>query len=236
MQIEIGTRWRNGSRAGLVGALLLGALLAGGLRPGSARAQGEQLTVTPGAGTFADENLAVPLPATLGVSYGGQHWEMRALGSGLRKKLVFKVYVAALYVDDKAALGADPAADVCGQDIARHITLTMKRGLAADKISEAIHEGFVNSVWRKEPDEALRKKLDEFVAGFTGELKEGDRVELTYLPGVGLLTALGGRSLPIVAEPRIARDIWCIWLGAKPVSGDLRKGLVRLVTKSGEEH
>lgn len=236
MQLEFGSPWRNAARASIAGALFVGALLAGGLPPDTARAQGEQLTVTPGVTTFADENLETPLPATLGVTYGGQRWEMRALGSGLRKKLVFKVYVAALYADDKAALGADPAADVCGQDIARHITLTMKRSLAADKISEAIHEGFVNSVWRKEPDDALRKKLDDFVAGFTGELEEGDRVELTYLPGVGLLTTLGGRSLPIVAEPRISQDIWCIWLGAKPVSGDLRKGLVRLVTQPGGEH
>lgn len=215
---------------GLVGGLVLGAI-------SPARAQGEQLAVTAGEKTFADENLDAPLPASLDVAYGGQKVTLRALGSGLRKKLVFKVYVAALYVDDTVTLGADPAADVCGQDVARHITLVMKRGLGADKISEAIHEGFINSVWRKEPDEALRQKLDEFVAGFTGELQSGDRIELTYLPGVGLLTTLGGRSLPIVSEPRIARDIWCIWLGPRPVSDDLKKGLVRLVEKqAGEAH
>ena len=190
--------------------------------PGGGRT-GEQLAITAGSATRGRE----PDAPLLTLAYGGQSWQLKALGSGLRKKMVFKVYVGALYVQDSPIWARTRRLRSAGWTSSA-ITLTMKR-TNASKISEAINDGFIKNVG-EEPDPELRLKLDEFVALVTGELRTGNRIELTYLPGVGLLTTLAGRSLPIVAEPRIALDIWSIWLGPKPVSGDLKKNLVRLAT------
>lgn len=196
----------------------------------SAAAQGETLTVTPGPETFKEHDLPDPLPATLSVSYGGQSWELKALGSGLRKKYVFKVYVVALYADASADFGADPAPFVNSADIAKRIVLVLKRNLDGSKISEAISEGFIHNVWKQKPEPELEAKLNEFIAFFGGKLEDGQTIELTYLPGIGLLTSVSGQARPIVTEPRLAQDIWGIWLGDRPISEDLREELVLRVT------
>lgn len=224
-------------------AFLRGMILLAGFAawaPGSpvlavATAQGEDLQVTPGTETFKEHDLDAPLPASLTVNYGGQSWNLKALGSGLRKKYIFKVYVAALYADSGADFGPDPAAFVNSTDIPKRMVLVLKRDLDAKKIAEAISEGFIHNVWKEKPEPGLKKELDNFIAFFGGELKSDQTIELTYLPGVGLLTSVSGQAKPIVTEPRLARDIWGIWLGDRPISESLREELVLRVTPGGDK-
>lgn len=230
--MDIDTKTRGWSRTArmLAAAATLSLLYSLSWGMGRGRAQGEELQVVPGTESFVEHDLKDPLPATLAVSFGGQNWDLKALGSGLRKKYLFKVYVAVLYADASADLGADPAPVVTSGDIARRMVLVLKRNIDGAKISEAISEGFIDKVWKKKPEGDLKAKLDEFIAFFGGQLKEGETIELTYLPGIGLLTSVSGQAKPIVTEPRLARDIWGIWLGADPISEDLRDELVLRVT------
>src|SRR5262249_37245446 len=63
---------------------------------------------------------------------------LRLSGAGLRKKLLFKVYVAALYVETPSK---DGAAVISSNEVKR-IRLSILRSLKGSQVSEAISEGF----------------------------------------------------------------------------------------------
>ncbi len=199
-----------------------------------ATAGAESLEVIDGPDTFKQHDLDTPLPTRLTLGYGGRSWNLKLLGSGLRKKMVFKVYVAVLYADSTAVLGDDPAQAVCQQDIARRMVIVVKRDLDASRIADAIARGFIENVWKSPPDSSLAEELERYIAFFGGELKEGQRLDVTYLPGHGMFTSVSGEPRPLVTEPRLAHGIWSIWLGKTPISEDLREKLVaRVVPESG---
>lgn len=199
-----------------------------------ATAGAESLEVIDGPDTFKQHDLETPLPTRLTLGYGGRSWNLKLLGSGLRKKMVFKVYVAVLYADSAAVLGDDPAQAVCQQDIARRMVIVVKRDLDASRIADAIARGFIENVWKAPPDSLLAEELERYIAFFGGELKEGQRLDVTYLPGHGMFTSVSGEPRPLVTEPRLAHGIWSIWLGKTPISEDLRARLVeRVAVDSG---
>src|ERR1700736_4562188 len=59
-------------------------------------------------------------------------------GAGLRTKVVFKVYVAGLYLENPSK---DPAA-IISSDQVKAIRLSIQRSLKGSQVSEAIEEGF----------------------------------------------------------------------------------------------
>lgn len=221
-------------------SLALFTLLAG---YGNARAQPESpilaappdsLALVAGPEVVRVDHIDDPLPTRIDISHGGDSWALRMIGSGLRKKMMFKVYVAVLYVDASADLGPDPARAVCQQDIARRMILVVKRDLDAARIADAISRGFIDNVWKAPPDSLLAARLDEYISFFGGELKDGECLEVTYLPGHGMFTRVSGAAKPIITEPRLAQGIWGIWLGDTPISEDLRSKLVSGATPMPE--
>lgn len=198
--------------------------------PAAPEAPAESLLVIDGPETFKQHDLDTPLPTALTLGYGDRRWNLKLLGSGLRKKMVFKVYVAVLYADSTVALGNDPAEAVCQQDIARRMVLVVKRDLEASRVADAISRGFIENVWKAPPDSALARELQRYIDFFGGQLKEGQRLDVTYLPGHGMFTSVSGSPRPLVTEPRLAHGIWSIWLGKTPISEDLRAKLVARVT------
>jgi hypothetical protein len=223
------------------------ALVAGAAPPG-ARAQGgapvapilldhesgqpvlAATRVTPGAETFVDPSTDVVFPKSVTIAAAdGRTIELVAAGSGVRKKFIVKVYAAALWYDRAAPLATRPVDNLALDDIARRLVLSFRRDVGGDKIVEAFREGF-DKTWKAKPGPDLATDLDEFLAWFDGGMKEGDTIELTYIPGEGLYTVVAGRAHPVVRNPSIARSLWSIWLGPEPVSGDLRRDLVRFLT------
>jgi hypothetical protein len=153
---------------------------------------------------------------------------MRATGSGVRKKLILKVYAAALYVDEKAPLGTKPLDSLAYDDFPRRLVLSFRRNVEGKRIREAMEEGF-ETVWKAKPGPELNARLDEFLHWFDGGIRNGETIELTYLPGEGLYTVVAGTAYPAITRPDIARSVWQIWLGPEPVASDLRRDLVRLL-------
>jgi hypothetical protein len=200
-----------------------------GAQPAGGAGELAPLQVIPGAGTFKDPSSGIVFPETVTLRDGDREFRLKAAGSGLRKKVVFKVYGAALYVDETAALGADPTASLAAGDMARRIVMTFKRDVDYGKIREA-YEGGLKRVWKGQLDPAVAPDLETFLHYFDKGVKEGQSIELTYLPGKGLCTVVAGTSWPLVTNAKIAHDIWAVWLGDDPVSADLRRDLVRFLT------
>lgn len=162
------------------------------------------------AGVRLEDRLAAP---------GG---ELLFNGAGLRTRLFFKVYVAALYLPRRVAAaeavlgGADPV----------RMNLHLLRELDAATLNEALLDGLKPNL-REGEAAGLQPFLDSLGALMRriGKLKEGDLVSLDFLPD-GLAVGLNGQARGIVAGGRQARRLLAIWLGEHPVDEKLKKALL----------
>ncbi len=145
-------------------------------------------------------------------------------GAGVRTRAIFKVYVAGLYVPQKAS---DPA-KLLAQSGARRITLTMLRNVDADTFFDALNDGLKSNHTAEQftamasPIAALGANLKAF-----GEAKKGDVIYLDYLPDMGTRVTVNGQvqGTPIPGED-FYKSVLRIWIGDKPVDGSLKKGLL----------
>lgn len=146
-------------------------------------------------------------------------------GAGLRKRAIFKVYVAGLYVPQKSA----DAAALLAQKGPRRISITMLRDVDADSFSGALNDGL-----RANHTEAqvagFKAQIDTLNANLkaVGEAKKGDVIHFEYLPESGTRVTVNGqaRGNAIPGEDFFTA-VLRIWIGDKPVDADLKKGITR---------
>ncbi|MBI2212922.1 MAG: chalcone isomerase family protein [Acidobacteria bacterium] len=141
-------------------------------------------------------------------------------GMGLRTKLTFKVYVAGLYLEN----ATQNANAILSSDQIRRVEMVMMRDLDKGKISEAVNSGFEKNSKSKLPE--LKARLDQFNAGLT-DLKEGDKLVITYIPSKGINLQSGAKSIAIEGKD-FADALFAVWLGQYPVDDDLKDGMLGL--------
>ena len=163
----------------------------------------------------ARELSGVTMPDTLTVGEKA----LKLNGMGLRKKAIFKVYVGGLYLE---APSKDAAA-VLGADSARSIRMQYLRNVDKKTITEAFSEGFQNNA--KELAEKQKASIDKMIAAVP-DLKDGETMAFTYVPGKGTTLNHGGRDLFTAEGKEFADAVFSLWLGPKPPSEDLKKGLL----------
>jgi hypothetical protein len=140
-------------------------------------------------------------------------------GGGVRTKAIFKVYVAALYLETPSK----DAAAVASSDQVKRMQLTLLRGLDKSKITEAITEGFERN--SKAQMDALKARLDRFNA-MIPDVEKGDAIVMTYLPGKGTQVSAKGADKGTIEGKDFADALFSVWLGANPVQEDLKKALL----------
>jgi hypothetical protein len=138
-------------------------------------------------------------------------------GTGLRKKAIFKVYVASLYLEK--APDPDPRS-VVESDQMKRVDMGMLRDLDRDKIVEAVREGFEKNSREQMPK--LQQRLDRFVEQIP-DLKEGQRLTITYAPAGGTSVVVGdGEARTRIEGKDFADALFRVWLGDHPVDSDLK--------------
>ena len=163
----------------------------------------------------AGEVAGVKMPDT--VSVEGKTLKLN--GIGLRKKVVFKVYVAGLYLESPSK----DAAVVIASDQVKRVQLSVLRSLKAAQVTEAIAEGFEKN--SKAQMGALKDRLSKFNAMFA-DVVEGDQILMTYVPGKGTLVSVKGAEKGSVEGKDFADALFSVWLGPNPVQEDLKKALL----------
>jgi hypothetical protein len=163
----------------------------------------------------AGEAAGVKMPDTATV----EGKTLKLNGIGLRKKVVFKVYVAGLYLENPSK---DPAA-VISSDQVKSVRLSILRSLKGSQITEAIVEGFEKN--SKAQMGALKARLERFNAMFP-DVKEGDELDMTYVPGKGTVVTAKGAEKGVIEGKDFADALFSVWLGANPVQEDLKKALL----------
>jgi long-chain acyl-CoA synthetase len=145
-------------------------------------------------------------------------------GAGKRTKLMFDVYVAALYLPAKKAA----AADVLASPAPSRVSLTLMRDITADQLVEALVDGVKANTTPGEL-EKIKPQLDslESTMRAIGGAKKGDVVTMDFLADGGTAVALNGKpqGKPI-AGADFQRALLAVWLGGKPVQADLKKAML----------
>jgi Chalcone isomerase-like len=139
-------------------------------------------------------------------------------GLGLRKKAMFKVYVAGLYLESPSK----DAAAILASDQAKAIRLHFLRDLTKGQLVEAFQEGFEANVKDRAPQKAAFDRMLALVP----DAKEGSTLTFAYLPGKGTTLSAGSKELAVFEGKGFADAVFAIWLGPKPPSEDLKKGLL----------
>jgi Chalcone isomerase-like len=145
-------------------------------------------------------------------------------GAGLRTRAFFKVYVAGLYMPQKAG----NAAALLAQKGARRVAITMLRSVDADTFAGALNDGLRNN-HSEAQFAAFKAQIDALNANLkaVGEAKKGDMIHFEFVPESGTRVLVNGqpRGNAIPGEDFFTA-VLRIWIGDKPVDGDLKKGMV----------
>lgn len=143
-------------------------------------------------------------------------------GVGLRTATIFNisVYVAGLYV---ARPTADPRAILDSRSPVQ-ITLQFVRGLSARQIRDAWTEGFAKQ-GSPEQRAAWQARLTR-LNGWMGDVKSGERMTFTRVPGEGLTCEVDGAVKGTLPGDDFARAFLAIWLGEHPPTLEVKSGLL----------
>jgi hypothetical protein len=142
----------------------------------------------------------------------------------VRKRAIFKVYAAGLYVPQKSK----SAADLLAQKGPRRVQIGMLRDVDADTFASSLNEGLRNNSTEAQIA-AMKPQADALAAALKshGEAKKGDAINFEFLPDAGTRVVVNGKPIgnPIPGEDFLTA-VLRIWLGEKPADADLKKALL----------
>ncbi len=154
-----------------------------------------------------------------GASVGGR--ELVLNGGGVRKRVVFNVYVATLYLPQKAS----DLAGVLAQG-PRRIRLDLLRTLSADTLVDALNEGLEanNTATEMTAIKSGTDRLASIMKTF-GQVREKDVVTLDFHDGATEV-GLNGQAKGTIPGAAFNQALTRVWLGERPVQADLKKALL----------
>jgi hypothetical protein len=145
-------------------------------------------------------------------------------GVGLRKRAIFKVYVAGLYAGQKTA----DAAAIINDKGARRVSLRMLRDVDASSFIDSFNDGLKNN--HTEAQLAALKAQTETLTSTLksiGEAKKGDTINFDYTPDGGTRITLNGQPKgDAIPGADFFSAVLRIWLGDKPADETLKKGML----------
>jgi hypothetical protein len=134
-------------------------------------------------------------------------------GMALRKKAIFKVYVAGLYLAQKNS-SADA---ILSADNPRRIVLQFLRGVSANQMCDALNDGLKDNT--PNASAQLRQQFTT-LCGFFEAIKKGEQFVFTYLPGKGTAVDVKGVRKGSIEGKEFADALFRAWIGPKPGPGE----------------
>ena len=143
-------------------------------------------------------------------------------GAGVRQKMVFKVYVAGLYLTQKQA----DANTVINDTGNKRVSMYFLRELSAEALLKGMNEGFTDNNSAAEMA-AIEPQMKQFRDMMTSakEVKKGDMIVLDFT-SAGTQVNINGKTLGIVEGEAFNQALLRVWLGAKPVDTALKKAML----------
>jgi hypothetical protein len=152
----------------------------------------------------------VTMPETIEVA--GQTLSLN--GMALRKKFIVKVYVAGLYLASKSS----SAEEVLGADAPRQMALHFISGHGTkSKMCGAWNDGLEANT-PGAPAELKQQFVD--LCGMLTDIKNGETMLLTYIPGAGTKIEIAGGERGTISGKEFADALLRCWIGPKPGPGE----------------
>jgi hypothetical protein len=145
-------------------------------------------------------------------------------GAGVRYKVVFKVYAAALYLAEKAAT---PEA-VLAAPGPRRLQIVMLRDIDANELGKLFTKGMEQNAPREEFSKSIAGILRmSDIFSTRKKLNAGESFAVEWLPGTGTVISVNGKpeGAPI-KEPEFYSALMKIWLGRAPADAQLKEALL----------
>jgi hypothetical protein len=175
--------------------------------------------------------------------------EMICSGTGVRKKVIIKVYGAAIYIEPveaKKALGKyipkqmpedmdDFIEELCdnnqfwgdfiGGEFHKIIIMRFVRDVGSESIVGAYKDAFKE--YLKDNSEETKKAVTTFLGFFNEEIKDGQDMTLRFSPDGTIFVDYAGKVRGSVKNANIAKALLTNWFGDDPVSSDIKEGAVK---------
>jgi len=145
-------------------------------------------------------------------------------GVGVRVRAIFRVYVAGLYVPERATTA--PA--LLAQRGPRRMAIAMLRNVDAESFSGALNDGLRANLTEAQVA-GFKSQIDTLNANLraVGAVRRGDLINFEFTPEAGTRVTVNGepRGAAIPGEDFFAA-VLRIWLGERPVDAGLKRGLI----------
>ena len=145
-------------------------------------------------------------------------------GAGVRYKVVFKVYAAALYLTDKAAT---PEA-VLASPGPRHLQIVMLREIDANELGRLFTKGMEQNAPREEFSKSIAgiMRMSDIFSS-RKKLMPGESFAVEWVPGTGTVILVNGKpAAEPIREPEFYAEQMKIWFGPSPADAQLKEALL----------
>jgi hypothetical protein len=143
-------------------------------------------------------------------------------GIALRKKLVFKVYAAGLYLEEKS----NNAESILESKTPKYILMHFLRDVDSEAIQKALSEGILkgcgNACSTYEQDNINLSKLIASLGAF----KKGNELGFSLLPQGTVKVQFNSKESGTVGSKDFSQLFLKIFLGSNPPSEELKSGLL----------
>lgn len=172
-------------------------------------------------------------------------------GTGVRKKVIVKVYGAAIYIEpveakkelgkyipkqkpedmedyvEELAENAQFWNDFIGGPFHKIILMRFVRDVGSDSIVGAYKDAF--KAYLKDTSEETKKSVAAFLDFFKDEIKEGQDMTLRFSPDGTIMIEYAGKDRGSVKSANIAKALLTNWFGNDPISDDIKEGGIEYI-------
>lgn len=134
-------------------------------------------------------------------------------GMALRKKVIFKVYVAGMYLPQKEK----SAEKILNADDTRVVIMHFLRSVSAKKINGGWYDGLEDNTPNHSKE--LKGKFD-LLAKYMEKMKNGERIVFTYTAEKGTDVKVKGSLKGTIKGKDFADALFSCWIGKKPGPGE----------------
>jgi chalcone isomerase-like protein len=142
-------------------------------------------------------------------------------GTALRKKLFFNVYTIGSYVQEGA--GVHDGDELAGKNCPKQLHLVLERDVKGSDMADALRSA-IRANYDDPQFAGELKMLVEFMGKL--DIKKGDNVRLTHVPGKGLHADIEGKAQLLIENPSFSKAVWDIYFGKNNLGDAIKKALV----------
>ncbi len=160
-------------------------------------------------------NALEGIPATLQVA--GKNLILN--GAGVRKKFIYSVYFAGLYLDRKNADAKHII--IANKPMAMRMRITSKHA-TVERVKKGFIQGFNNNAKGN-----AKSQINQFLkAGFSSKIANGDVFDFIYTPANGTQLIKNNKQLALIKGLPFKQALFSIWLSNKPTQSSLKHALL----------